>query len=446
VRVIVIGVGDVGRHIAQTLSAERHDVTVVDRDPVRVESAAGELDALTLVGNGASPKFLKEVGAADADLLCAVTQIDEVNVIAALAAHQLGTKRTAARVRDTEYFGPDQSFARDVLGIDFVIHPELATADDLAESVLLPGAVHVEYFAGGRVGIAESILTMRSPLVGNPLQERKMVRPHEIVALLRDGRAVPADPLHRPKSGDHVLLAAAREDLAPAVTYAAGHAGKLRDVVIFGGGRIGLPLARRLEAAERFHVTVMERDPERARSAAEQLRRVTVLHDEGLHKDTLVAHGVDRAGAFVACAGDDRVNLLAALHAKQLGADLCLAVVSRDEYMPLVDALGIDAAFSPRLVTAEAILRSVRGENVEAMHLLWGGAEILEVHVEPGAAADGRDIAAAGSLARTRLVAVCRGDRVLMPGDGVQVQGGDRVLVFNTRRGVADVRRAFIAA
>jgi trk system potassium uptake protein TrkA len=422
VRVIVIGVGDVGRHIAETLSAERHDVTVVDQDPARVEAAQAELDALVIAGNGASPKFLKEIGVKDADLLCAVTQRDEVNVIAALAAHQIGATRTAARVRDTDYFGPDESFSRDVLGIDFVIHPERATAEDLAESIMLPGAVHVEYFAGGRVGVAESIVSMRSPLVGNPLQQRRMVRPHGIVAILRDSRAVPADPLHRPKAGDHLLLAAARDDLEPSVTYAAGHIGKVREVLVFGAGRVGLPLARRLEATGRFRVTVMEADAERARYVAEKLRGVTVLHEEGLSKDALLAQGVDRVGAFVACTGDDRVNLLAALHAKQLGADLCLAVVSR------------------------AILRSVRGENVEAMHLLWGGAEILEVSVDHGSQADGRDVSAAESLAHTHLVALVRGDRVLMPGDGVRVQGGDRVLVFNTRRGVADVKRAFAAA
>jgi trk system potassium uptake protein len=446
VRVIVIGVGDVGRHIAETLSGERHNVTVVDADADRITAAQRELDVLALVGNGASPRFLEGAGVADADLLCAVTQSDEVNLIAALAARQLGARRTVARVRNDEYFNPEQSLARDVLGIDFVIHPERATAAGLAEAILLPGAAHVEYFAGGRLGVAECILSMRSPLIGNPLRDRLMVRRHEIVALLREGRAVPADPGHRPKVNDHVLVAAAREDLGATVAHVAGHTAKVRDVVVFGAGRVGLPLARRLEATQRFRVTVLERDAERARIVAEKLPRTTVLHEEGLGKQTLLAQGIDRAGAFAASAGDDRANLLAAMHAKQLGADLCLAVVSREEYMPLVDALGIDAAFSPRLVTAEAILRSVRGENVEAMHLLWGGAEMLEVSVEPGSAADGRTVASTRTLASTRVVALVRDGRVLMPEDDAKVRGGDRVLVFNTRQGVADVKRAFKAA
>jgi trk/ktr system potassium uptake protein len=445
-RVIVIGAGDVGRHIASTLSGERHDVTVIDLDAERVDAVQGELDALVMTGNGASPKFLRSISAGKADLLCAVTESDEANVIAALAAHQLGAKRTVARVRDDEYYEPNESFTRDLLGIDFVIHPERATADDLAEAILLPGSVHAEYFADGRVGVAEVILTMRSPLVGAPLRDRRQVRPSDVVALMREGKPVPADPGHKPKVGDHVLVAAARPDLGVVVAHTAGYTAKVRDVVVFGAGRVGLPLARRLESEDRFNITLMERDEERARYVAEHLPHTTVLHEEGLAKDALLAQGVDRVGAFAACAGDDRANLLAALHAKQLGASLCLAVVSREEYTPLVDALGIDAAFSPRLVTAEAILRSVRGENVHAMHLLWGGAEILEISVEPGCPGDGRTVEATRTMARTRPVAVVRNGRVLMPDDDVRIQGGDRLLVFNTRQGVADVRRVFGAA
>lgn len=443
---IVIGSGEVGQHIARTLSAERHDVTLVDQDPARVEALRSELDVLVLEGNGASPKFLSEAGAARADLLCAVTQSDEANVIAALAGRQLGAARTVARVRDPDYFGEDQSFARDTLGIDFVINPERATADDLAEAILLPGAVHVEHFADGKVSVAETILTQRSPLIGRSIRERPVHWPHFIFGLIRDGRAMAAEPGQRPKVGDHLLVAAAREHIGKVAGYLAGQAAEVADVLVFGGGRVGLPLARRLEMTENIRVTLMERDAERARYVAERLTRTTVLHEEGVGKDALLAHGADRAGAFVACAGDDRANLLAALHAKQIGAELCLAVVSREEYTPLVDALGIDAAFSPRLVTAEAILRSLRGANVHAMHLLIGGAEVLELEVDPGCAAQGRTVEAAGSMARTHVAAIVRDGRVIIPRGGEKVEGGDRLVVFNVRRGLADIRRAFSAA
>jgi trk system potassium uptake protein TrkA len=444
-RVIVIGIGEVGQHLARTLSAERHDVTVVDQDASRVESMQAELDALVVQGNGASPKFLREIGADQADLFCAVTQSDEANVIAAVGAHQLGARQTVARVRDADYYEGGASSARDVLGIDVVIHPERATAEDLAEAILLPGAVHVEHFADGRVAVAECIVTPRSPLVGRPLGERKAARPNFIFGLIRHGRAVAADPFHKVKVDDHLLVAAAREDIAEVVAHLAGRAVKARDAVIFGAGRVGLPLARRLDR-EALRVTMMEYDADRARYAAERLPHTTVLHEEGISKAALVAHGVDRVGAFVACAGDDRSNLLAALHAKQLGAGLCLAVVSREEFTPLVDALGIDAAFSPRLVTAEAILRSVRGETVAAMQLLIGGAEIIEVEAAPGCEADGRSLESAATMVKGRIAAIVRDGRVRFPTPGERIHARDRLLVFNANSGVADVQRSFRAA
>jgi trk system potassium uptake protein TrkA len=163
-------------------------------------------------------------------------------------------------------------------------------------------------------------------------------------------------------------------------------------------------------------------------------------------KDALLAHGVDRTGAFIACAGDDRANLLAALHAKQVGAGLALAVVSREEFIPLVDALGIDAAVSPRLVTAEAILRSLRGGSVRAMRLLVGGAEVLEVAAEPGCRAQGRTIEQTDSMGQTHVAALVRDGRVVIADGDQRVEAGDRVLVFSPRQGLSDVRRTFEAA
>jgi len=445
-RVIVVGLGEVGQNVVRTLSAQRHEVTAVDADRERVEALQGDLDALLLAGNGASPKFLQEIGVGEADLLCAVTQSDEVNVIAALAGRQLGVRRTVARVRDEEYFGGDEQFSREVLGIDFVVQPEKAVAEHLAEAVILPGAVQVEHFADGRVTVAEAIVTPRSPLAGATLRDRRMDPPHVVMGIIRDGRTVAAEPGHRVKEGDHLLVAAAREDIATAIARIAGEAVEVRDVVIFGAGRTGTALARRLLAGRRFRVVLLERDGDEARAAAEALPGATVLHEEGVGRDDLIAAGVDRAGAFAACSGDDRANLLAAMHAKQIGVGLALAVVSREEYVPLVDALGIDAAVSPRLVTAEAILRSVRGERVQALRLLLGGAEVLEVEAESGCRAEGRRIEQADSMGHTHVAALVRDGKVIIADDDHRVQAGDRVLVFSPRSGLSDVRHAFEAS
>lgn len=444
-KVVVIGAGEVGQNIAATLSGARHDVTVVDSDAKRVASVQNELDALVVAGNGASPRFLRDLGAGRADLLLAVTQSDEANVIAALSARQLGATRTGARVRDEDYFGADESFAHDVLGIDFVIHPERATADDLAEAIMLPGAIRVEYFADGRVAVAELIITEVSPVLGTPLAERRRIRPNYIVGIVREGVSATAQPTDRLRPGDRVLVASAREHIHEVVADLVGQAERVRDVVIFGGGRVGLPLARRLEHAGGFDITVMERDADRARHIAERLPRSVVLHEEGVRKDAMLAHGVDNAGAFIACAGDDRANLLAALHAKQLGAHLCLAVVSREEFVPLVAAVGIDAAYSPRLATAEAILRFARGEHVRAMHLLFSGAELLEIYVAPGSRVDGRLMDDVDLPQGAEIAAMLRGNEVIIHHSGERILADDRVLLFGPRGTGIDVERYFDA-
>jgi len=438
----VIGAGEVGINVARTLSADGHDVTVVDNNPERCGTIQGELDALVVEGNGASPRLLRELKVGSLDLLAAVTEVDEVNIIAALGARQLGTRTTVARVRDPDFFGGDEAFAHDVLGIDFVIDPDRATASDIADAILLPGAVSVEYFGDGNLALAEMIVTDASPLVGVQLANRERPYPAYIVGISRAGDASLIRPEVVPQVGDHLLVTSPTEHVRAVISHLAGGAREVRNCVIFGGGKIGLRLAELLERTP-VRVTLLERSADRARYLAERLPRTTVLHEEGVSREAQESAGVDDAGAFVASAGDDRANLLAALNAKQLGADLSLAVVSREEFTPLVDALGIDAGVSPRLVTAEAILRAVRGTNVEAVHLLLGGAELLELQVDPGSRVDGKTVGESRLIAHTQIAAIVRDGRVLCPGGSDVVRGGDRAVVFNAGRVASDVAAAF---
>ena len=442
-RAIVIGAGEVGLNVAATLIADGHEVTMVEARQDRCEAMRAELDALVIEGNGASPRLLADAEAGSADLVAAVTEVDEVNVIAALACRQLGTTTTIARVRDPDFFGPDESYARDVLGIDFVIDPDRATAADIAEAILLPGAVSVEYFGDGRLALAEMIVTDSSPLPGQSLGKRDRPHPAYIVGVARDGEGRLASPDFVPKVGDHLLVTAPKDCVRDAVAHLAGRTREVRRCVIFGGGKIGLQLAKLLEETT-VRVTLLERDAARSRVLAEKLAKTTVLHDEGVSLEAQEAAGVDEADAFVACAGDDRANLLAALNAKRTGADLCLSVVSRDEFTPLFDALEIDSAYSPRLIAAEAILRFVHTQTVRAIHLLRTGFEALEFEVQPGAPIAGKAIGEThGMLHGCRVGMVLRGDQSLVPARGMEIMTGDRLLMLGVSGALAGVEPKF---
>lgn len=443
-RVIVIGGGEVGQSIAATLVAERHDVIVVESNAHRASVLAQQLDAMVVPGNGASPKLLEEAGAGRADLLLAVTEVDEVNIIAALAGHQLGVARTVARVRDPDYFDTRDAFSRDVLGIDFVIHPERATAEAIAAAIMLPGAVHVDYFADGLLAIAEVVVPERSPVIGTPLRDLRHSEQHFVLGVVRDGSPVVATSAEPIARGDHLLVGASRDQIARSVAFLAGNPKKAEDTVLFGAGKIGFHLARRLEE-HHLRLRVLERDAERARFVAERLPHSEVIHEEGVGKDALRESGVESAGAFVACTGDDRANLLAVLYARQLGAGLCLPVVSREEFMPLVAALGIDTAFSPRQITAEGILRFLRGDHVLGLHELPGGSELMELMPGDDARVAGRSLREAGLPHGCVVASIVRAGKVLVPSPEERILPDDRVLVVAVKNAVDSTERAFAA-
>lgn len=444
-RALVIGAGKVGVNVARTLTGDGHDVVVVDNDERRAADLQPELDALVVHGNGASPRLLAEVNAGDADLVAAVTEVDEVNVIAALASRQLGARTTVARVRDPDFFGPDETFAHDVLGIDLVIDPDRATASDIARALVLPGSVAVEHFGDDRIVLAEVIVTPDSPVSGVPLGERERPFPAYIVGISRGEETMLTRPDLVPQPGDHLLVTAPRECVGKAIAHLCGRVEEVRDCVIFGAGSIGMHLARLLEDTK-VRVKMFERDEQRARYVAERLRRTTVLHEEGISREAQEAAGVDEADAFVACAGDDRANLLAALYAKRLGADMCLAVVSREEFTPLVDALPIDAAYSPRLITSEAILRFVHARVVRGIYLTRSGFEVIELEAEPGAPIVGKVVGEThGMLSGKRVGAVLRGGEVLMPPQRIEIQARDRVLMLGVEGSLAEAEPLFVS-
>ena len=442
-KALVIGAGEVGTNVARTLSADGHQVTVIESDPVRCEQARDELDALVVEGNGASPRVLREQNCQSVDLLAAVTAIDEVNIAAAAAAHQLMVRTTVARVRDPDFFGRDGAFAKQLLGIDFVIDPDRAAAADIAAAVKLPGAVSVEYFGEGSLALAEVIVTDSSPLAGIPLSERERPHPAFIVGITHAGEATLTRPEMVPQPGDHLLVTCPSEYVRSAVAHLAGHVEEVKRCVIFGGGKIGLQLARQLGEAK-IDTTVLERDESRARVLAEKLPGITVLHDEGVSQEAQSSAGVDEADAFVACAGDDRANLLAAINGKRLGARMCLATVSREEFTPLVDALAIDAAFSPRLIAAEAILKFVHTKSVKGIHLHRTGFEAMELEVRPGAPLVGTAIGEThGLLRHCRVGAILSEGEVSIPKRGSQIGVGDRLLMLGPFGTMNEVEQAF---
>jgi trk system potassium uptake protein TrkA len=441
-RTVIIGAGEVGLNTARMLSHEGHDVVLVDLDETLVERATEQLDALVVHGNGASPKLLAEAGINKSDLLIAASSSDEVNIIACLAAKSQGVPRTVARIHNPDYYETRDPFAQEMLGIDFVIHTEQMAAEEIKDALLVPGAVNVDTFADDAIEVAEVVLNEGSPAVGRSLSEVRLPPESLVVGVVRRGEALVPRGNTVLEGRDHVLLISGRQRISEVVGAVATDTAPVREVTIYGGGRIGLRLALALEGAG-MSVRVIERDEARARYVASQLRRGFVLHDEGISRDFLLQERVDKTDAFVAVTGDDRANLLAAMYARQLGARLTIAGVSSGEFAPLADALGVDLTISPRVLAAEAILRFVRRGDVINVALLESGAEMIELRVPERCRVAGRPLSEVGFPEGAIVGALLRDGEVVIPTGRDVLRPGDDAVVFTVEDAVDEVERLF---
>jgi trk system potassium uptake protein TrkA len=446
VRIIVIGAGEVGYHIAERLSHERHDLVVIERNAEVCRRVEENLRLRTVEADGSSPRALEAAGVREAAMVIAVADVDEVNIVACAIAHQYGVATKIARVRDIELGEHPILAGGKVLGIDLLINPTQVVADEILRVIKTTGAAEVADFAGGRVQLLGVKIGAGAPLVNRRLRDLRSVQassPFLIVGIARGERLI-VPTLDTVVLADDHLYVVGRRDVIPAILGLMGRAvGATRRVFIVGGGRIGLQVARSLEA-EGIAVAVMERSRARCEELGKALARSRVLHGDGTDVRVLVEEGIAGTDAVVTLTDDDPTNLLAALLGKRHGARKAVALFKRQDLIPLVSSLGIDAAISPRLLTASVILKFVRGQRVVSVfELPESEAETLEVVVQD------RTPAAGCSLERLRLPpdalvgAIVRGDEVLVPERDTVLAVGDHVILLALPHAIGEVERLF---
>ncbi len=394
-RVLVCGAGQVGYAVAGYLAREGHDVTVVDDNTGRIAAVNDGLDANGIVGHASAPDVLEAAGAAEADLLIAVTDVDEVNMVACQIGHSLfGVPKKVARIRRAAYLAPAWAnlFSRAHMPIDLLISPEIAVAQDIAQRLSVPGTMLAQPLADGAATLIGLACGAECPLLHTPLGQIRALFPDlafRIVALARAGGvgqpAVARDDAQI-APGDVVYVVADTAHL-PRVLAAFGRADPpTRRVLIAGGGQTGAALADILTGQEaagaRHDVTLIESDPARAETLGAQMSGVLVMKGSALERRVLAEAGAGNADAILTVTGSDETNILAALLAKQVGATRAIALVSGSSYARLTAPLGIDATVSARATVVTQIMRHVRRGKIRAIHtLLEGFGEIMEVAI-----------------------------------------------------------------
>ncbi|MFH0915861.1 MAG: Trk system potassium transporter TrkA [bacterium] len=440
---VIVGAGEVGFHIATILSQEGHEVAVVDRGREAYERAAQELDVLAVHGNGASRRVLEQVSMGRADLLVAVTDSDEVNMIACMAAKRVGVAQTIARVRNPDYIEDVRTLSTGFTGVDHVIQPEAAVADEVAKLAAIPGALDVETFAGGQVWVIEIQVDPTNEVIGIPLRLLTLSEGVIVTAIQRDGHVSIPRGDSVLEARDRVFLTGTPEAAVVAASRLSGQKDAAKKAMLLGCGEIGMGIAIALEQ-QRMHLTVFEKDAQRAAEAAAVLRHSLVLRDEGIDETILAAEGVGSSDLFVAATGDDRLNILAALMAKQMGAKRTVSIVERPEFSRVVESVGVDVAISPRRMTASAILRFVRsGRVISAAVLDKAAGEVLEFVVGRSSPVCGRKLADVHFPPGAIVGAVVSGTRVHIPDGRSQLEDGDVAVVFTVPESVRKVEKLF---
>ena len=440
-KILILGAGQVGSSAAYHLSREEaNDVTVVDMRPDVLRELQDRLDIRTVVGHAAYPEVLERAGANDADIIVALTDTDETNMIACQVAYTtFHTPTKIARIRAAEYMTAKNLFAQDAIPIDVRISPEQLVCEYIEQLILYPGTSQVLDFAEGRVRLVGVMADRDGLLVGQRIATLKDHIPNtemRIAAIYRDGQAMLPDGDTVIQEGDEVFFIADRKDIRVFMSEMRRLEDPVRRVVIAGGGNIGVRLALALEQTNQ--VKIIERDPKRARVISEQVNKAIVLVGDAADEELLLEENVDNVDVFCALTNSEEANILSSMLAKRLGSHKVMALINRASYVDLVESGSIDIAISPQQVTIGSLLAHVRRGDVVKVHSLRrGAAEAIEA-IAHGSEAEshvvGRKIEEIDLPKGAAIVALVRNDQVIMAHHDTVINTDDHVILFMTDR------------
>jgi trk system potassium uptake protein TrkA len=439
-KIIILGAGQVGSTVADSLVSEKNDITVVDTNPERLKALQDLFDLRTVHGSGAQPATLDRAGAEDADLLIAVTQSDEVNLTACKIAHRLfNTPTRIARIRAADFQNHPELLAEDCFAVTHAICPEQIVTETIGRLIDFPEALQMQHFADGRVSLVAVRAFEGGPLVKHPLRDLRQHMPNvevSIPAIFRNNRPLQPEPETIVRPGDEVFCLAATAHVRQVMCELRRQDQPIRRVMIAGGGNIGLRLAQMIETDH--EVKLVEFHKARAQQLAAELRRTLVLHGDATDEDLLGDEQIDEMDMFLALTNDDEANIMSALLAKRMGARKTIAIVNRRSYADLMQGGQIDVAISPAQITIGSLLEFVRRGDVVAVHSLRRGkAEALEIVAHGDARSSrvvGRRIDAVAMPTGASIAALVRGTQVLIARPETVIEANDHLIIFVTNK------------
>lgn len=445
-RILIVGAGDVGFQLGKRLSREQHDITIVDSNPDKVRRAAEQLDGLAIEGSGDSYRVLLQAGLRDADVVAAVTDNDDANLMACRLAKASGVGVTIARVRNAEFTAPDFPLSPEQLGADHIIHPEREAANAIIRLLQETSATHVIDLEQGKIEVIGLILEPDSPLVGPSLAElgaRYNRPPVQIVAVERNHETIIPKGNDRLYPGDLLFAVCAPEYAKEFFGLAGKHKKpRINKIMILGGGMIARFIAEAL--AGEATIKIIEHDLARAERLADCLPQALVIHGDGTDLDLLDAEDLEQMDAFVAVTGDDENNIIATLLALQHHVKRPIALVNRIAYLPILPKIGLNSVISKQMLTVNAVRQFIQHREVAAIASLPGiEGQMIEYIAREGARITQKPLRHVKFPHSAVIGAVLRNGKLLIPDGETAIRPGDRAVIFALPQAMSELDRLF---
>jgi len=444
-RILIVGAGLVGSNLAEELSREGHDISIVDRDPKKISAIADSLDVLTVRGNACLPSTLTQAGIKNMEMVIAVTERDEVNIMVCFLAAKFNVPNRFARLKNMEFSGANQVFPPSELFIDQAINPGEIIINTVLKILKTPGVINAAEFADGEILLREFDVPETAPLAGKTIEELTGVSAMDsflVVAIVRDGKLMIPKIQDTILPGDKIYTVVDKEFLPFLLPMLNKTVDEIQKIVIYGATPVSAHLAQALEATTK-DISLIEPSLEKANKAAEVLSRAVVHHGSGTDMKLFNEIGLADADFFLALSDDDEANILSALLAKKKGAKRTLIISHARDYLPILDSIGIDITINPRLITVSAILKNLRKGQVISVFKLMEDAEVMEILVGSDSSIVGQSISKLKFPERAMIGAIVRQGEMKLPEKDLVIEAGDTFILVALPEAIEKIEKLF---
>lgn len=449
-KIVIIGLGKIGRTVLNNLSSEDHTITIIDQNKDKVEASIEKYDIFGVVGNGACLDIQEEANVKNADMMIALTDSDEINILACLVAKRLGAQNTVARVRNPEYRKQIIDM-KEELGISMILNPEKETANELFSLISLPSVAHVERFAKGRAALVAIIVESGCPLIGETLISiGKKYHTRVLICAVQRGEQIfiPSGNF-RIEEGDKIHFTSESNSLGDFLSEINLIKSPLKNIMIIGGGNIGFYLADEL-SRKKYHVKLIEQDKKRAEELAELLPKVTVIHGDGTKHDLLMEEGLDAMDALITLTGIDEENIIVSMFANKQQVQKIIVKTDRDELFCMLEDFGIYSNVSPKDIIASRVIRYIRaltnkrGSNICTLYRLVNNqVEALEFIAKNRAAFFDKPLRELKLKENCLIACIIRNNEVIIPDGNSCIKDNDNVIAVTTHKNFDDLTDIF---